>query len=125
MKGKKGAPECASCGKHIGSRKDLVVVSELNHFPLAAYHASCYVGRLKRSIWTYGGTRPLNGSAGTIATGVTAFFSLAFAVLMAWLYSLSGIGTILLFALLLGLWAAVSVAVRWWVYTRYERPLPE
>lgn len=116
-------PTCTTCGKPIVVRDDLVVVSELRHFPFAAYHNVCYAGQLKRNLWTYGGTRPLNGKLGTLAAGLTAVFALAFATLVFWMYTWTGINTILWPAAILFLWAAMAVGVRFGVYQWYEKPL--
>jgi len=116
---------CDACGKPISSATDLVVVSEFKHFPLAAYHNNCYAGQLKKSLWTYGGTKPLNGRPGTLSTGITAVFALGFAILVGWLYKTTGIQALLWPALLLGGWAAFTVGVRYWVYKKYEQLLPK
>jgi hypothetical protein len=119
----KPSPACAACHKPITHEEDLVVVSELRHFPLAAYHNEHYAGQLKRSLLTYGGTRPLNGRVGTLAAAATAIFALAFAVVVGWFYTLTGLSTALWPVGVLVLWAALAVGVRYEVYRRYERPL--
>lgn len=123
MKAKTSKIACAHCGRSIENRGDLIVVSDFRHFPFAAYHNACYAGQLKQSLWTYGGTRPLNGRVGTFATAVTVVFALVFAFLVGWLYNATGLSMMLWPVGVLVLWAAVALAVRYWVYRAYETPL--